>query len=116
MALSVAEGEALIAAAQAAGQGSGSTTIFFSTPSFSALASSSGKERSARRSQPMPGRSADLNIPPWDFRLDRGQTGGGAWIDAGPHLVYTLAELLGPFHGSRRCRPGRRVASAGRTR
>jgi predicted dehydrogenase len=36
-------------------------------------------------------------MPAWDFRRDRARTGGGAWFDAGPHLVYVLADLLGPF-------------------
>ncbi len=38
-----------------------------------------------------------LDMPAWDFRRDRARTGGGAWFDAGPHLVYVLADLLGPF-------------------
>lgn len=38
-----------------------------------------------------------LDITPWDFRLDRARTGGGAWFDAGPHLLYTLENLVGPF-------------------
>jgi predicted dehydrogenase len=38
-----------------------------------------------------------LDIAPWDFRLDRVRTGGGAWFDAGPHLLYTLDALAGPF-------------------
>jgi predicted dehydrogenase len=37
-----------------------------------------------------------LDLAPHDFRLSREQTGGGAWTDAGPHLVYTLIDLLGP--------------------
>lgn len=38
-----------------------------------------------------------LNLSPHDFRRSRERTGGGAWADAGPHLVYTLADLLGPI-------------------
>jgi UDP-N-acetylglucosamine 3-dehydrogenase len=38
-----------------------------------------------------------LDITPWDFRRDRFRTGGGAWFDAGPHLLYTLDALAGPF-------------------
>ena len=38
-----------------------------------------------------------LNLAPNDFRKSRARTGGGAWADAGPHLVYTLADLLGPI-------------------
>lgn len=38
-----------------------------------------------------------LDVTPWDFRLDRARTGGGAWFDAGPHLLYTLDALCGPF-------------------
>ena len=37
-----------------------------------------------------------LDLAPHDFRLSRERTGGGAWTDAGPHLVYTLIDLLGP--------------------
>ena len=37
-----------------------------------------------------------LDLAPNDFRLSRERTGGGAWTDAGPHLVYTLTDLLGP--------------------
>jgi UDP-N-acetylglucosamine 3-dehydrogenase len=38
-----------------------------------------------------------LDLIPFDFRFDRRRTGGGAWVDAGPHLVYMLADLLGPI-------------------
>jgi predicted dehydrogenase len=38
-----------------------------------------------------------LDLPPWDFRRDRQATGGGAWVDGSPHLVYVLEELLGPI-------------------
>jgi predicted dehydrogenase len=38
-----------------------------------------------------------LDLAPWDFRLDAARTGGGAWIDNAPHLIYTLEHLLGPF-------------------
>jgi len=31
----------------------------------------------------------------WDFRLFKGQTGGGCWMDAGSHLVYCMMELIG---------------------
>ena len=37
-----------------------------------------------------------LDLPPWDFRLDREATGGGAWVDGAPHLVYLLEACLGP--------------------
>lgn len=36
-----------------------------------------------------------LDMPPWDFRLRRKATGGGAWIDGVPHLIYALEFLLG---------------------
>jgi len=36
-----------------------------------------------------------LDLPPWDFRRDREATGGGAWIDNGPHLIYALEALAG---------------------
>ena len=38
-----------------------------------------------------------LDLMPQDFRKDRTKTGGGAWVDAGPHLVYVLSDLMGPF-------------------
>jgi predicted dehydrogenase len=38
-----------------------------------------------------------LDLAPWDFRHDAARTGGGAWIDNAPHLIYTLEHLLGPF-------------------
>ncbi len=38
-----------------------------------------------------------LDLPPWDFRRSQEATGGGAWFDGGPHLLYTLEFLLGPF-------------------
>ena len=38
-----------------------------------------------------------LDLTPTDFRRNRTKTGGGAWFDAGPHLVYLLADLVGPF-------------------
>ncbi|TDW24297.1 Gfo/Idh/MocA family protein [Kribbella kalugense] len=38
-----------------------------------------------------------LDIAPWDFRRDSAMAGGGAWFDAAPHLIYTLAALAGPF-------------------
>jgi predicted dehydrogenase len=47
-----------------------------------------------------------LDLPPWDFRRDRLATGGGAWVDGAPHLVYVLEELLGPI--------GKLLATAGR--
>jgi len=37
-----------------------------------------------------------LDLTPWDFRLSREATGGGAWVDGAPHLVYLLESLLGP--------------------
>lgn len=36
-----------------------------------------------------------LTFQPWDFRLSKGQTGGGCWVDAGGHLVYCLHEIFG---------------------
>jgi UDP-N-acetylglucosamine 3-dehydrogenase len=38
-----------------------------------------------------------LDLPRWDFRLDREATGGGAWVDGAPHLVYLLEACLGPM-------------------
>lgn len=38
-----------------------------------------------------------LDLPPWDFRRSQQATGGGAWFDGGPHLLYTLEHLLGPI-------------------
>ncbi len=38
-----------------------------------------------------------LDLMPEDFRKDHTKTGGGAWVDAGPHLVYVLSDLMGPF-------------------
>lgn len=37
-----------------------------------------------------------LDLSPWDFRLDPEATGGGAWVDGAPHLVYLLEAFLGP--------------------
>lgn len=37
-----------------------------------------------------------LELPPWDFRRNRQATGGGAWVDGAPHLIYVLEDLLGP--------------------
>jgi len=36
-----------------------------------------------------------LSFRPWDFRLNKRQTGGGCWVDAGGHLVYCLREIFG---------------------
>lgn len=36
-----------------------------------------------------------LDFRPWDFRLDREATGGGAWIDCAGHLLYRLEGVLG---------------------
>lgn len=36
-----------------------------------------------------------LFFKPWDFRLNRERTGGGAWIDCAGHLIYRLNALLG---------------------
>ncbi len=36
-----------------------------------------------------------LDLAPWDFRLDKDATGGGAWVDGAPHLVYVLEACLG---------------------
>ena len=38
-----------------------------------------------------------LDLMPWDFRLSREKTGGGAWFDNGPHLLYVLQNWLGPI-------------------
>ncbi len=38
-----------------------------------------------------------LDLQPWDFRLSRDATGGGAWVDNGPHMLYTLEALVGPI-------------------
>jgi len=50
-----------------------------------------------------------LDFKPWDFRLSREQTGGGAWIDCAGHLLYRLEGLLGSLeslqgHASGRAR------------
>ncbi len=42
-----------------------------------------------------------LTMAVHDFRLDRASTGGGAWFDAGPHLLYALQDLVGPISGVR---------------
>ena len=36
-----------------------------------------------------------LSFRPWDFRLNKQQTGGGCWVDAGGHLVYCMREIFG---------------------
>ena len=36
-----------------------------------------------------------LTFRPWDFRVKKSETGGGCWIDAGGHLIYSLREMLG---------------------
>lgn len=36
-----------------------------------------------------------IDLSPWDFRRDKVATGGGAWIDNGPHLIYVLERLVG---------------------
>ncbi len=51
-----------------------------------------------------------LDFKPWDFRLKREQTGGGAWIDCAGHLLYRLGGVLGEVaslrgHSSGRARP-----------
>lgn len=51
-----------------------------------------------------------LDFKPWDFRLKKDQTGGGAWIDCAGHLLYRLEGALGPVeslsgHASGRARP-----------
>ena len=97
MALSVAEGEALIAAAQAAGQRLGVNHNLLFHPVVLGARKLIGEGAIGSAVSANAWSLGWLNIPPWDFRLDRGRTGGGAWTDAGPHLVYTLAELLGPF-------------------
>ena len=51
-----------------------------------------------------------LTMAEHDFRLDRASTGGGAWFDAGPHLLYTLQDLVGPISRVRA------VAAAGESR
>lgn len=38
-----------------------------------------------------------IDLLPWDFRRSKTATGGGAWIDNGPHLIYVLEELVGPI-------------------
>lgn len=37
-----------------------------------------------------------LDLAPDDFRRSKTRTGGGAWFDNGPHLLYVLKSLLGP--------------------
>ncbi len=51
-----------------------------------------------------------LDFKPWDFRLKKEQTGGGAWIDCAGHLLYRLGGVLGGVaslqgHASGRARP-----------
>ena len=36
-----------------------------------------------------------LGFKPWDFRMSREKTGGGAWVDCAGHLVYRLNAVLG---------------------
>lgn len=36
-----------------------------------------------------------LFFKPWDFRLRRAQTGGGAWVDCAGHLLYRLNAVFG---------------------
>jgi UDP-N-acetyl-2-amino-2-deoxyglucuronate dehydrogenase len=36
-----------------------------------------------------------VGFRPWDFRVNKQQTGGGCWIDAGSHLLYCLREIFG---------------------
>ena len=38
-----------------------------------------------------------LDLSPWDFRRSQRATGGGAWFDGAPHLLYTFEHLLGPI-------------------
>jgi len=37
-----------------------------------------------------------LDLTPWDFRMSRQATGGGAWIDGAGHLLYAIERLAGP--------------------
>ena len=97
MALSVEEGEALIAAAREAGHRLGVNHNLLFHPVVAAARALIAEGAIGRPISANAWSLGWLNIPPWDFRLDRSRTGGGAWFDAGPHLVYTLADLLGPF-------------------
>lgn len=36
-----------------------------------------------------------LGFKPWDFRLSKEKTGGGAWVDCAGHLIYRLNAILG---------------------
>lgn len=36
-----------------------------------------------------------LGFKPWDFRLSKDKTGGGAWVDCAGHLIYRLNAILG---------------------
>jgi predicted dehydrogenase len=50
-----------------------------------------------------------LEFKPWDFRLKKEETGGGAWIDCAGHLLYRLDGIFGPIaeltgHSSSRAR------------
>jgi predicted dehydrogenase len=36
-----------------------------------------------------------IGFRPWDFRVSTEHTGGGCWVDAGNHLVYTMREIFG---------------------
>lgn len=49
-----------------------------------------------------------LDLAPWDFRRDAAASGGGAWADGAPHLIYVTEALLGPITGIHALR---RVAS-----
>lgn len=97
LALTLAEGRALVELARQSGQRLGVNHNLLFHPSVI-------KARSVIRSgdigAPVSATAWStgwLDLRPNDFRKDRSQTGGGAWTDAGPHLVYVLADLVGPF-------------------
>jgi predicted dehydrogenase len=97
MALNIAEGEALLAAARQSGHRLGVNHNLLFHPVVMAARALIAEGAIGRPISANAWSLGWLNIPAWDFRLDRSRTGGGAWFDAAPHLVYTLADLLGPF-------------------
>ena len=97
MALTPAEGEALVADARAMGRLLGVNHNLLFHPAVIGARKLIGEGAIGTPISANGWSLGYLNIPPWDFRLSRAQTGGGAWFDAGPHLVYTLADLIGPF-------------------
>lgn len=95
LALTSAEGERLVALADALGRNLGVNHNMLFHPAVA-----EGRRRLGGLGRIVSASAWSegwLDLAPWDFRADRARTGGGAWFDAGPHLVYTLADLVGPF-------------------